>query len=64
MAVRWTTTCLPSNSISAMKKARAREIAACCCQLTVNKKTKELLEIETFQNPWNMVGFIDWNKPQ
>ena len=33
------------------------------CQLMVNKKTGEL-EIETFQNPWNMVGFIDWNKPQ
>jgi hypothetical protein len=33
------------------------------CQLTINKKTNEM-EIETFQNPWNMVGFIDWNKPQ
>jgi len=33
------------------------------CQLVLNKKTKEP-EIETFQNPWNLVSFIDWNKPE
>ena len=33
------------------------------CELKLNKKTKEP-EIETFQNPWNLVAFIDWNKQE
>jgi hypothetical protein len=33
------------------------------CMLKVNKKTGET-EIETYKNPWNLVAFIDWNKPE
>jgi len=33
------------------------------CKLKVDKKTGET-EIETFRFPWNLVGFIDWNKSE